>query len=273
MASYKFKTCVTCNEGFLSISLTPRRNECIRCSKDQHENKLFTAENNIHPCPVPPELQDLSQTEEMLISPIMPMMTTYRLPHGQLGYSGHVISLPQAVDDFVKSLPRSPQEICVLIVRKHFTDGRHKDFRVRKHKILAALQWLLSNNTYFKDVTIDQETLNELPLDGTLVSELPSFSPQDNVSDQHVEEDDNIEPTSSFMPLLSSSGNTEDDTIRQQIAQNNPVSWPTVRNTPVNEFQHEGYFSLAFPTLFPDATGDFTIPRLRPVTIGNYFKH
>jgi hypothetical protein len=44
---------------------------------------------------VPPELKGLTQIEEMLISPVMPMMAVYRLPHGQYDYSGHVVNLPQ----------------------------------------------------------------------------------------------------------------------------------------------------------------------------------
>ena len=271
MSSYQPNTCITCNEGFPSTSC--HGSKCMRCLKDQNETKLFSAENNMHPCAVPPELQDLSQTEQMLISPIMPMMTIYRLPHGQLGYSGHVISLPHDVSNFVKSLPRSPSEMNILIVRKHYSDGRHKDFRVRKHKILAALQWLIDNNPYFKDITIDRGVLEHLPIDGSIINELPNCSFEEIGSDQCTEEDQSRELSSSFLPLLQSNQNTEDDTIRQQVAQNNPVSWPSIQGTAINEFNHEGYFSLAFPTLFPNARGDFTVPRLRPITIGTYFKH
>ena len=43
---------------------------------------------------VPPELTGLIQIKEMLISHIMPMMSVH---HGQYGYSGHVVNLPQNV--------------------------------------------------------------------------------------------------------------------------------------------------------------------------------
>lgn len=49
--------------------------------------------------------------------------------------------------------------------------------------------------------------------------------------------------------------------------------WPQPNQTPISEFTTEGYFSMAFPTLFPDGSGDFTAPRMRPVTIGHYLKH
>ena len=37
---------------------------------------------------------------------VMPIMSVYRLPQGQYGYSGHVVNLPQDVASFVQSLPR-----------------------------------------------------------------------------------------------------------------------------------------------------------------------
>ena len=50
----------------------------------------------------------LSQAEEMLISRVMPLMSIYRLPHGQHGYKGQVINLPQDIITFAISLPRLP---------------------------------------------------------------------------------------------------------------------------------------------------------------------
>ena len=69
--------------------------------------------------------QGLPQVEEMLISPTLPKMTFYRLPHGQYGYSVHVINHPQDVTSFANSLPRAPHELDVIIVRK---EGRSNKF-------------------------------------------------------------------------------------------------------------------------------------------------
>ena len=44
----------------------------------------------------------------MFISAVMPIMSIYHLPHGQYGYGGHVINLPQDVTSFASSLPRVP---------------------------------------------------------------------------------------------------------------------------------------------------------------------
>ena len=71
--------------------------------------------------------------EEMLIAAVTPIMSIYRLPHGQYGYSGHVINLPQDAVSFASSLPRLPSELDVVLVRKEGTNQSHKDFHVRRH--------------------------------------------------------------------------------------------------------------------------------------------
>ena len=83
----------------------------------------------------------------MLVSAIMPIMSIYRLPLGQYGYTGHVINLPQDVISFADSLPRLPSELDILVVRKE-QDQPHHDFRVRCTVVQEALEWLLQNNKY-----------------------------------------------------------------------------------------------------------------------------
>ena len=72
-------------------------------------------------------MQGLTQVEEMLISAVLPIMTLYRLPHGQYGYSGHVINLPQDVASFASSLPRLPSDLDVIVVRKEGAAQSHRD--------------------------------------------------------------------------------------------------------------------------------------------------
>ena len=84
------------------------------------------------------QLQDLTQVEEMLISAVLPIMSIYRLPHGQYSYSEHVINLPQDVASFATSLPRLPRELDVVVVRKEGGVQSHRDFRVRRSVVLRA---------------------------------------------------------------------------------------------------------------------------------------
>ena len=104
----------------------------------------------------------------MLIFAVMPVMSLYRLPMGQCGYSGYLVDLPQNVSSIVTRLPRLASDVDVILVRKDGTLGPHEDFRVCRSKILCVLQWLKQNNKYYKDVTLDESALAQLPEDGDL---------------------------------------------------------------------------------------------------------
>ena len=106
----------------------------------------------------------------------MPIMSIYRLPYGQYGYSGHIVNLPQDVVSFSNSLPRLPSELDVLVVRKE-NEQTHRDFRVRRAVVQQALEWLLHNNTYYQanQVQLNQDALAQLPEDGDMCSPRSSF--------------------------------------------------------------------------------------------------
>ena len=181
---------------------TPCTNECTRCSRDKI--KRFSRDNSMDPSPVPPELRWLTHVEEILISTAMPMMSLYRLPLGQHGYSGHVVNLPQKVSAFMTRLPRIPSDLDVIHLLKEGASGTHKDFRVRRLKILCALCWLKSNNRYYHDVTLDEEALAQLPEDGehsglSTVS-LP-LNDDDHISNEGNCDDDTF-MSGTFIPIL-----------------------------------------------------------------------
>ena len=74
------------------------------------------------------------------------IMSVYRLPQGQYGYSGHVVNLPQDVASFSQSLPRL---LDVIVGRKEGGNQSLRDFRVRRAVVLRALQWLVTYNQYY----------------------------------------------------------------------------------------------------------------------------
>ncbi len=53
------------------------------------------------PRQAPPCLLGLSQVEEMLIARACPIMCVYRKHGGQRGYRGHVLNLPQDIQQFL----------------------------------------------------------------------------------------------------------------------------------------------------------------------------
>ena len=223
----------------------------------------------------------------MLISAVMPMMSVYRLPLGQYACSGHVINLPQDVKSFATSLPRLPSELDIIVVRKETSHQSHHDFRVRRAVVDQALQWLIAHNIYYRanHVHFDQEALAHLPQDGCLTNIRsvvldsstnvdPDSSTSEDLYDAHLPQ--------SFVPTTAPSM-TEQEAVCHSVQERQSnrsatappanVMWPSIGGTPINEFTTEGYFSCAFPTLFPTGAADFSGQRQNQVTIGNYFKH
>ncbi len=128
----------------------------------------------------------------MLVSAVIPMMSLYQLPHGQYGYKGHIVNLPQDVASFARSLPRLPQDLDVLIIRKEGAAQTHRDFRVHRSRVLNALQWLIANNAYYRHIQLHQEALSLLPEDGDIsnLSSVTVNSPTEVVPEQtHKTED------------------------------------------------------------------------------------
>lgn len=68
------------------------------------------------------------------------MMSIYHLPFGQLSYGGHVINFPQDVSAFVSSLPRDPNNLDVIVVRRMGANQQtaHRDFCVHRSHVLEA---------------------------------------------------------------------------------------------------------------------------------------
>ena len=130
------------------------------------------------PSPVPKELQDLTQFEEMLIARAFPVMHVYTKPRGgQRAYKGHVITFPQDVQQLADVLPQCPKDLPVIIFTVNGKDNCSKDFIVRRNKVSDALNWLTGvnkdgepNNFLYKDVQISEQNLHELPENGVLLN-------------------------------------------------------------------------------------------------------
>ena len=66
-----------------------------------------------------------------------------------------IVDLPQDVSTFVNSLPHLPTDLDIIIVHKEDTVNTHRDFCVCQSKVLTVLQWLVANNIYFNNITIN----------------------------------------------------------------------------------------------------------------------
>ena len=185
-------------------------------------------------------------------------MSIYHLPHGQYSYSGHVINLPQDVASFATSLPRLPSELDVVVMRKEGGVQSHRDFCVRRSVVHLALQWLVANNIYYRNVHIDPSALALLPQDDDL-SGLHSMTVDSPSDDSEVSSTQDVDPydanlSRTFVPLTPPRM-TEQEAIRQSVQERQPnlpstVAWPPAGETPIIEFRTEGIFPVPSPLCF-----------------------
>ncbi|CAF1086025.1 unnamed protein product [Brachionus calyciflorus] len=85
-------------------------------------------------------LYNLTMIEEMLISPILPVMSVYHLTGGQLVSKGFVINFKQDISPLVKSLPRLINDLPVLIVKKNGCKNNSKEFKRESEIIFKETQ-------------------------------------------------------------------------------------------------------------------------------------
>ena len=78
--TYMFNCCEVCNERRLEGKCA--RNMCTRCRKDKKVPKVWSDENNMDPMPVPKELSEISDAEQMLIARLAPTVHVHMLKHG-----------------------------------------------------------------------------------------------------------------------------------------------------------------------------------------------
>lgn len=257
MASCVVYACSTCSERFPRLTALAST-ECAHCSRDS--KKCFSSRNGMDPGEVPPPLQGLTQVEEMLILAVMPMMSVYRLPLGQYGYRGHIINLPQDISSFATSLPRLPTELDIIVVRKKDALGSHRDFHVRRSRILSALQWLKENNRYYHTITIDDSALARLPEDGDIAGVSTVTLPLD--SDDHITDladvEDDLNVSCTFVPV-GPRRQVEHEVIRQGIAscqqpgetETPTAQWALDSKCPHQRVQDRRIYDMCFPYTVP----------------------
>lgn len=279
MAALKIQSCVVCHESRI-VECGYSSEECPRCASSKCSPKKFSEENNMIPCPVPPELQGLTPVEELMIAKAVSVMRCYYKKGGQRGYSG--LSLPQEVNEFAKRLPRPVQEIPMVFLRRHGIDDTFKDFVVRKIVLWNALVWLKQHNPFYSDIEIDEVYLQNLPTDGVpsgvqnvdtcictacftclschkcttcqkcVCGTPPNADPPfvfnaNNFESEQKQEDLNASDRS-FL-LGGSDEINQDEFLRQKILEDsvfgtkqNPVPWESSK-TPANEFRTKYVFS------------------------------
>jgi ubiquitin C-terminal hydrolase len=277
LAATAWRTCAHCNESRLDLELAPRSGKCKACQRARGAPRMFSAENDMHACMPPAELDCLNTVEQMCVSRIVVQIHLYKLFGHSVRQKGHCIAFYQDLDEFsglLTDLPSQPADLPLLIVPAN--DQSRPGLTANRGKILRALIWLRANNRYYRDITINYEALKLYPDDDTTPvvglrtvksNEADNASAEPaNLSTVYTREEDTPDMTFTTV-VVAENRATEQEVLGHDLLghSNVPanVRMPSRSTDPVSEFT-EGYFAMAFPTLpgFCRGECDITVPRL-----------
>ena len=74
--------------------------------------------------------EDLTMIEEMLVSPLLAILSIFRLPGGQLVSRGFVANFSQEIQPIVDILPRLPKNLPLLVLKKINQLNQDKIYRL-----------------------------------------------------------------------------------------------------------------------------------------------
>lgn len=114
----------------------------------------FSVHNDMVPGAMPAELQDLTMSEEMIISMAFPVCKVFRLAGGAHGYKGHVLSIAQDIERFVGTLPWLPtsDEMPVIIIQPPGGGNwAGRQFRVSLRRVERALNYLMRHSPPYRE--------------------------------------------------------------------------------------------------------------------------
>lgn len=167
-------------------------NICFQCRSSLENDKSnlpprLSLANNMWIGPTPDVLSSLTFPEQLLISHLYPRVYVFKL-YPKKNFGGDPSKLQKGMRGTVSTfeldmqgitsmlegnlMPRRPALLSSIISVTYIGLGRLPKewlrhlFRVRRHCVLSALQWLkLNNPKYYGDVTIDQGCIESLPED------------------------------------------------------------------------------------------------------------
>ena len=204
-------------------------------------------------------------------------MTVFKCGSYSSKYKGHAISFYQDIQDLADTLPRLPQNLPYVILKHPDERITDKTFQVRRHYLIEALKFLIENSEDYKYIKISYENCNSYPEDD-IIQNLPQISssvlkiPHETPSTANPESTIATSSTVDMpFPIRNVVENIE--SAIEESAQQPEHKWPSRSSSPVSEFIH-GFFSKAFPDLFPYGKGDITKARLgKNPTMTCYIQH
>lgn len=276
---YKQFHCRICKE------LWPTKfNRCETCLKNEHKyvtsNKMDPSLEKI-PIEIRKIFEEATTLEQLLVSPIVPVMSIERLSSGHLKNSGYCASFVQDLQPLCTLLPRLPTEVSVLVIKDNNDPNKMQEYKCRRYYVETMLKFLIANHPYYisNNIEISMERLDSLPTNGIPLN-LPTieeneFEDKSNnkineTNDTNESADDSDEEYKTIHEYIDIEeiDQKEKDKIKQFI------NYPDLSAKPINEYNVPGLYSLVFPTLFPFGFADPTdLARLIPVKENDAIAH
>ncbi|KAK0137033.1 hypothetical protein N1851_026783 [Merluccius polli] len=148
----------------------------------------------MHLSEIPAELKCLNSLEQHLIARHIPFMKLLCLPRGrQRACHGPCVSVPINNTDVTNILPRNECDdkmIRVKLKRKLTYKGHYEYMFVHTDRVRNALRYLLANNKWYDDVTLNNEWVNTLNgTDHLDAEEKSTQQPADNSDNENTHEE------------------------------------------------------------------------------------
>lgn len=271
--------CVNCHELWPS-----KLNYCLQCKIDNikysRANDMISLIDELN-FDVKKCFEELTMIEEMLISPILVIMSVFRLPGGALTNRGFCANFSQNIQPIINILPRVTKDLPILILKKKDQMNRIRHFVVNKRRVFICLDYLCKNNPQYiaHGIKIDQNLIDLLPDNGIpqdfnemgaidselLIEKGPElFEETSTISEDNISNDEFIE---AYVE-------NDQNEVLLDDKMKNAINFPQASMSSLNEYTTDSICSLAFPKLFPNGTGDPTKKaRIKDVTEALAFKH
>lgn len=165
----------------------------------------------------------------------------------------------------------------MVVLRRSSEDGKSVfDFRVRRAVVQAWLDYMRSNNEFYRDINIGHTALLQLPDDDSVIDQLPTLIWPDEDTSSAVDEGPQQNVPDNVPDLTTYSFVQQQDQQPSEMAllQQKVLLWPshTTTTTPV-DYNMKGFWSYAFPSLFPNAAADLTCPRSIGISLHEWTIH
>jgi hypothetical protein len=187
--------CSKCNEEWFDLKVSVQHDGRALCARCVRSDK-FSEINQMCPGPDPQSLflPELTQMEEILISPVHTHLQVWKVKGGQSKYRGHICNFFRNVGRFHNWIPLLPEEEVNIIIlwchNDNNNDSQFEDFHVCRDVIRKWLHFLQVNHPSFHStqVHIDWNRLQQLPENGLVHNAVHNIT-EENPNDTGFDEE------------------------------------------------------------------------------------